>query len=245
MTPGVAELSPTRDRVLEEISEHGPLSAAEIAVRLGLTPAAVRRHLDLLAEQGLVDEGAAPVRGSRGRGRPARAYVLADGGHAQLRGGYDELAMSAIDFLARSAGPEAVRAFAAERADGLASAVRPAVEAAGPDPTARVEALAAALTAQGYAASTRPVGDGTSPAGMQLCQGHCPVQHVASRYPQICETEAQMFSDLLGAHVQRLASLAHGEHVCTTFVPTTTGPTAGSVTSSTDRTITRTTGERN
>ena len=240
----------TRDRVLGEISEHGPLSAADLGTRLGLTPAAVRRHLDVLDEQGLVDEAVTPVRAGRGRGRPARAYVLSDGGHAHLSGAYDELAVSALDFLARSAGPEAVRRFAVERADRLAAAARPAIEAAGTDPGARVEALAAALTTQGYAASTRPVGDGTSRAGMQLCQGHCPVQHAATRYPQFCETEARMFSDLLGVHVQRLASLAHGEHVCTTFVPTTaptgtTGTTAQSTANTTPGTTTRTTGERN
>lgn len=238
----------TRDRVLGEISEHGPLSAADLGARLGLTPAAVRRHLDVLDEQGLVDEAVTTQRGTRGRGRPARAYVLSEGGHAHLRGAYDELAVSALDFLARSAGPEAVRMFATERADRLAAVARPAIEAAGADPDARVEALAAALTTQGYAASTRPVGDGTSRAGMQLCQGHCPVQHVATRYPQFCETEAQMFSDLLGVHVQRLASLAHGEHVCTTFIPTSTTsaqPPALSGTTDTHGTTTRTTGERN
>lgn len=237
-----ADKSRTRGRVLEEISEHGPLSAADLGVRLHLTSAAVRRHLDGLADQGLVEEGAVAVQGTRGRGRPARVYVLSSGGHAHLQGAYDDLAVSAMDFLTRVGGPDAVRAFAAERAGRLAESARPAVEAAGSDPEARVDALADALTAQGYAASTRPVGDGTSRSGTQLCQGHCPVQHVATRYPQFCETEAQVFSDLLTVHVQRLASLAHGEHVCTTFVPTsTTPPVAGGQ----EPVVQRTTGERN
>ena len=58
--------------------------------------------------------------------------------------------------------------------------------------------------------------------GIQLCQGHCPVQHVAAEFPQFCEAETEAFSRLLGVHVQRLATLAHGDHVCTTFVPTPT-----------------------
>jgi predicted ArsR family transcriptional regulator len=62
------------------------------------------------------------------------------------------------------------------------------------------------------------VGGGNA-AGKQLCQGHCPVQHVASQFPQLCEAETQAFSQLLGVHVQRLATLAHGEHVCTTNIP--------------------------
>lgn len=236
--------SSTRDRVLQEISEHGPISAADLGRRLGLTPAAVRRHLDGLNDHRLVAEATTASGQARGRGRPARSYVLSGRGHSQLRDGYDELALSALDFLQRSGGPGAVRAFAAERAAQLAAIAGPAIEAAGPDFDARVTALADTLTAQGYAASTRPVGDGTTQVGMQLCQGHCPVQEVAARYPQFCETEAEIFSDLLGVHVQRLASLAHGEHVCTTFVPTgpasaVTGPKAITATT------TRSTSERN
>src|SRR5690606_40146701 len=68
----------------------------------------------------------------------------------------------------------------------------------------------------GYAASVRPV-PGTS--AIQLCQGHCPVQHVAEEFPQLCEAEAQVFARLLGSHVQRLATLATGAHACTTNVP--------------------------
>ena len=46
------------------------------------------------------------------------------------------------------------------------------------------------------------------------------MQHVAREFPQLCEAETEAFSRLLGVHVQRLATLAHGEHVCTTHVPT-------------------------
>jgi hypothetical protein len=46
------------------------------------------------------------------------------------------------------------------------------------------------------------------------------VQHVATEFPAFCEAETDAFSRLLGVHVQRLATLAGGHHVCTTFVPT-------------------------
>jgi predicted ArsR family transcriptional regulator len=44
----------TRDRVCREVLERGPVSAAELADVLGLTPAGVRRHLDLLLADGLI-----------------------------------------------------------------------------------------------------------------------------------------------------------------------------------------------
>ncbi len=86
----------------------------------------------------------------------------------------------------------------------------------------------AALRADGFAASTRPVQGG--PAGIQLCQGHCPVKHVAEEFPQLCDAETDAFSRLLGVHVQRLSTLARGQHVCTTFVPVPTLPQRKAVT---------------
>ena len=82
------------------------------------------------------------------------------------------------------------------------------------DPVARARLLAAALSAEGYAASAEHVG-----SGAQLCQHHCPVSHVAAEFPQLCEAETAAFADLLGVHVQRLATIARGDAVCTTHVP--------------------------
>src|SRR5918911_624840 len=55
----------TRDRVWRAVLEEGPVSASHLAERLGLTPAAVRRHLDALAAHELV----AQWRGGGGGGR--------------------------------------------------------------------------------------------------------------------------------------------------------------------------------
>jgi predicted ArsR family transcriptional regulator len=216
----------TRDRVRQAISEDGPLTAAALAARLGLTPAAVRRHLDLLAEKGAIEEHDPSSAGTagRGRGRPARAYVLSEAGHAGLDSDYDDVATSALRFLAERAGVDAVDEFARERIAEFEQRYAAQLAGAGEDVVARAEALATALTADGFAASTRPVGTGTALAGVQLCQGHCPVQQVAAEFPQFCDAETDAFSRMLGVHVQRLATLAHGEHVCTTFIPLRAGP---------------------
>jgi hypothetical protein len=57
-----------------------------------------------------------------------------------------------------------------------------------------------------------------SGGGEQLCQHHCPVAHVAAEYPQLCEAETEAFGRLLGLPVQRLATIAHGDGVCTTHI---------------------------
>jgi len=211
----------TRDRVRQTISEQGPLTAAALASRLGLTPAAVRRHLDLLAEQGAIEERA-----------PADA---GGSGSAGLDSDYDDVATSALRFLAEHAGADAVGEFARERSAELEARYAAQLATAGEDVTARAQALATALSADGFAASTRPVAAGTPLAGVQLRQGHCPVQHVVAQFPAFCDAETDAFSRLLGVHVQRLATLAHGEHVCTTFIPISAVPiTAQSATITSD-----------
>jgi predicted ArsR family transcriptional regulator len=70
------------------------------------------------------------------------------------------------------------------------------------------------LTKEGYATSVESKG-----LGEELCQHHCPIAHVAAEFPQLCEAETELFSQLLGTHVQRLATIAHGDGVCTTFIP--------------------------
>ena len=213
--------SRTRDRVLRTISEHGPVTTAALADDLGLTATAVRRHLDNLTADGLVE--ARDAVGPRGRGRPAKTFVVSGSGHRALTSDYDHLAGQALRFLHETAGPDAVAAFAERRSTELESRYAETVTAAGNAPAERVVALTEALNRDGFAASARPVGhpdDATPLTGIQLCQGHCPVQDVAAEFPQLCEAETEAFSRLLGVHVQRLATLAHGDHVCTTFVPT-------------------------
>jgi predicted ArsR family transcriptional regulator len=222
--------SRTRSRVLQMVSVDGPITAAELGRHLDLTPAAVRRHLDALVEQGTV-EPHEPAGVRRGRGRPARAYVVSEAGHSALEADYDSLAVEVLRYLAEHSGPAAVRDFARGRIGELEKRYAARLDDTGGDTAARADVLVEALSEDGFAATARPVGSG-SLTGVQLCQGHCPVQHVAEQFPAFCEAETEAFSRLLGVHVQRLATLAGGHHVCTTFVPTSglarkTAPTLG------------------
>jgi predicted ArsR family transcriptional regulator len=204
----------TRGRIARLILENGPVTAAGLSARLGLTSAAVRRHLDNLLADGMVEVRNARTYGSRGRGRPARLFTITDAGRSAFEHAYDDLATSALRFLADRAGPDAVAEFARQQIAELERRYRPAVGAA--DPAERVQALAAALSADGYAATAG--GGPATGGGEQLCQHHCPVAHVAAEYPQLCEAETEAFGRLLGTPVQRLATIAHGDGICTTHV---------------------------
>jgi predicted ArsR family transcriptional regulator len=208
----------TRARVARLILENGPVSAAALGSTLGLTPAAVRRHLDQLLEGGMIESRTARVYGNRGRGRPARVFAITDAGRSAFEHTYDDLATSALRFLEERAGQEAVSEFARRQVAELERRYRPVVDAA--PAGGKVKALARALSADGYAATASAVGHGAADvaAGEQLCQHHCPVAHVAAEYPQLCEAETEAFGRLLDTPVQRLATIARGDGVCTTHV---------------------------
>ena len=207
--------APTRDRVARTILENGPSTAADLARRLDLTPAAVRRHLDHLVGEGVVEARDPRVHGTRGRGRPAKVFALTESGRDSFDQHYDDLAVHALRFLAETQGEAAVVEFARRRA-AFVGRDYAAVLALDPDLTP-AEALARVFTHNGYAASVRelPV------VGEQLCQQHCPVSHVAHEFPQLCEAETEAIAEVLGTHVQRLATIAHGDGVCTTCIPQT------------------------
>jgi predicted ArsR family transcriptional regulator len=150
---------------------------------------------------------------SRGRGRPAKLFALTEAGRDHFDQQYDDLAAQALRFLAETAGEGAVREFANRRVAFIEERFDDVLEA---NPhLSPVEALAEVFTAEGYAASVRdlPV------VGEQLCQQHCPVSHVAHEFPQLCEAETEAIGRVLGRHVQRLATIAHGDGVCTTCIP--------------------------
>lgn len=208
----------TRRRVVRSILVEGPSTAAALGERLDLTPAAVRRHLDQLVEDGAIEARDPRPHDRRGRGRPAKVFALTERGRQTFDQKYDDLAVEALRFLRETGGEGAVRAFAHQRAAFIEERFDQ-VAARWPD-LSPVEVLAQVLSDEGYAAAVRglPVVSGQS-AGEQLCQQHCPVSHVAQEFPELCEAETETISKVLGRHVQRLATIAHGDGVCTTCIP--------------------------
>lgn len=190
---------------------HGPQTVSELAELLGLTASGVRRHLTALAELGLVSSQERAPYGPtprRGRGRPGSVFTLTDQGRSACGSAYDDLALSALRYLEAEFGPEAVAGFAAHRARSLAADV---AGANGCTP----EDLAETLTSAGYAAEVQPLGD----IAVQLCQHSCPVVDAAREFPILCEAETAELARVLDRHVTRLATLAHGDEVCTAVIP--------------------------
>lgn len=218
----------TRDQVARAILENGPSSAAILAKKLKITPAGIRRHLDALIASGVLiaRDPYQTASDSRGRGRPSKVFVMTDLGREKFEHSYDDLAVSALRFMSDSS-PNLVLEFAKARAKDLQKRALVTIESS-QNLSEKSKALAKFLSDEGFAANNHSQG-----IGEELCQNHCPIAHVAAQFPELCEAETQAFSEILGTHVQRLATIAHGDGVCTTFIP------KGPITQATSKPTTR------
>ncbi len=207
----------TRGAIIQLLLESGPTTASRIGEQLGLSAAGVRRHLDALIDAGDAQANAAAAWQHQGRGRPAKRYQLTAAGRAKLEHTYDDLASAAMRQLRELGGDEAIKRFARTRIDTILADVEPAAGAAAADVEAAADRIADALSGAGYATTTTRVKGPLH--GVQICQHHCPVSHVAQEFPELCEAEQQAMADVLGTHVQRLATIVNGDCACTTHVP--------------------------
>jgi predicted ArsR family transcriptional regulator len=201
----VSLLGETRAAIVEDLRRHDDRSVAELATELGISEVATRRHLGVLEDEGLVR--AHTVR--QGRGRPAARYQLTEDARRLFPQAHDRLAAEMLDFLAAEHGRDGLRAFLRWRMQRQVDGLRDAVTAE--DLHARLEQLAGALSAAGYAASVSPDGE-----GFTLRQHHCAIEDVAREHPELCAYEAASFSKVLGRDVtvSRRQTLAEGSSAC-------------------------------
>jgi len=190
----------TRDQIARTILENGPATAVVLAKKLSITPAGIRRHLDSLISEGVLTARDPYQANERGRGRPSKVFVMTDAGREK--------------FMSSKNGEHLVNEFAMSRAEEL-TRKGASIKSSNKSTLEKTKLLAKLLTKEGYSATTDKLGNGD-----EICQHHCPIAHVASEFPQLCEAETKAFSEILGTHVQRLATIAHGDGVCTTFIPT-------------------------
>lgn len=210
----------TREKVMHAVLSLGPVSAATIGKKLDLTAAAVRRHLDTLEEEGLVEVKV--VSGSqRGAGRPSRRYVVTHQGQVELGDDYLGVASDAMSMIVDLGGQEALRGFARKYFTDIETRFNERITE-NATLNERIQTLTAVLADLGFAATTRRAGRAakvTTLRAAQICQGHCPIQELAGEFPQFCEEETDLFARLLQVDVRRLSTMPTGGHVCNTHVP--------------------------
>lgn len=201
-------LGETRAAIVQRLRDSGAASVAQLAEHLGISDVATRRHVDRLADEGLVDSETV----NPGRGRPVARWSLTDRGLELFPSRYDELAHQLLDFLADT-GRDQLGAFLRWRQEHQVASYADAIDA--DDLPSRVQQLAELLTRDGYRAEVEADGD-----AFTLRQQHCTIADVAADQPLLCAHEAAAFGRLLGddVRVTRRETIARGDGACVCHV---------------------------
>ena len=196
----------TRRAVLDLLKRCGPQTVAQLREALGVSGVAVRRHLEALEHDGLVQQ----TTRSSGRGRPAYVYALTEVGHDLFPRNYHQLVAQLLEAAGTQFGADAVEGLFAYRQRVLADLYRG--RTAGRPLPELARALAAIQDENGYMTDCTATGD-----GRYLVQEHnCAIARVAGSYPTACAHELELFRELAGpgVEVDRVAHIQSGDPVC-------------------------------
>ena len=204
MARSLSSLPSTRRTILETLKRRGEARAEELAVALGITPSAIRQHLQGLLADGLVtyrDEKGAP-------GRPRHLYSLTPASEALFPKMYSELTNELLEYV-EDASPELLEQVFARRRDRRVDEARAVLD--GRPLPQQVAALTEILDADGYLATWEETDDG----GWRIIEHNCAILGVASKYGQACTSEIEFIRTVLpGADVQRVQHMMAGARRC-------------------------------
>jgi len=186
----------SRQRVLEYIARHPRATASQIAGGLGMSAPAVRHHISILRADGRVRADSSGV-GPR-RGRPRLAFRIPD----QMKG--NNLEVLADLLLAAWSGTAPQRRGRRRLPDVLGDHLITRLQGAEikPSATRRLDGLVQKLNDLAYEPRWEAGAEGPS-----VIFARCPYGTLAQRHPELCQMDARMVAQTLGASARQIAKV--------------------------------------
>ena len=208
----------TRGEIVALLRQRGECTVAELAEQLGIAPAAVRRHLEILTGEGTVQYRA--VR--QPTGRPFFAYRLTERARDAAVNGYPrllerlvtEVAALGREEMAAKDGRELLETVFGRMSEHLAAEYRGQVR--GETVEERVSSLTEALRDEGIVERWEKRED-----GYHLSTSICPHRRAALAAHSLCSSEARAIALLLGADVEQVGRMVDGAPLCEYVVKST------------------------
>ena len=201
----------TKSQIVGLLRSSGGATVHQLVSSLRMSPGAVRRHLDGLRAEGLVD--ARPLRHLVGR--PAFVFHLTEQGEEASAGGYSRLLNRMFRGLlgmeqgevAGGTGQEVLEKLFQEVAEQMARDHRP--EVAGPTLEERVAQASQALHAEGIVERWDRV-----PEGFRLVNVACPYRRAAQVSDAPCHSDRLAIELLVGQPVEQIGRVVQGHPYC-------------------------------
>jgi predicted ArsR family transcriptional regulator len=201
----------TRDEIVALLRERGEATVAQLTAAVGIAPAALRRHLEILAGEGTVEYRAV----KQPTGRPYFAYRLTERAREASFNDYPRLLARLVGEVAsldreQTAGKDGQELLAtvfANLGEHLAADYLPRVH--GDTPEERASSVTEVLKEEGIVERWQKADD-----GIHLSTSTCPHRRAAEASPGVCESEVRLLSTLIGAEVVPMARLVDGAACC-------------------------------
>jgi predicted ArsR family transcriptional regulator len=197
----------SRDRILFHLKTRGPQTAADVASRLGMTPAGARQHLVKLETLGLVESDDR----SEGRGRPRKYWRLTPRGHARFPDRHSDLTLDLLRSMRDVFGEPGLQQLIEHRERASIADYRKRVGECR-SLRQKLASLAKVRSREGYMASV--AADGRD--GFLLVEDHCPICAAAAACQGLCRSELAIFRAVLGTDVsiERVDHILAGARRC-------------------------------
>ncbi|MEB3100290.1 helix-turn-helix transcriptional regulator [Ferviditalea candida] len=194
----------TRKQLVTMLKKQGSLSVNEMAKQLGITEMAVRRHLNTLERDALLES----VLVRQAMGRPVRMYSLTGLADELFPKNYHVLTLDLLKELEEAVDEDPVGNLFERRKDRLLRKYKARME--GKNLKQRVVEMTEIQNEQGYMAAWEIHEDG----GFVIREFNCPISQVAQQYGQACRCELDLIRTLLEAEVKRKECLVNGGNKC-------------------------------
>jgi len=193
-----------RQAVLHILKLRGEMTAAQLCKAMKITYTAVRRHLSVLRQEGLINSR----NHQRGIGRPVYKYSPTVTASAHFPSGYENLAEHLLDTIFDKSGHVGVMNFLRLSNERLISVLMQRF--ADKSLAQRVELIAQYFADNGYMTSWTALPDGN----FFLYHRNCAIYKLAVRYRQLCILEPRLIECLLGVKVFRQQYILKNQPIC-------------------------------
>lgn len=202
----------TRDQMVRLLHERGECSIAELADAIGVSSGSIRRHIDLMVADGLLNARLE----RQPRGRPVTRYSLSEAGEEQSSGEHYQRLLSRLspalaslqaDDIAGVDGPGVVRRLFDHVAESVAAEYRPRIH--GETLGERVYQVTMVLSEEGILEEVEDAGD-----HYRLRNVACPYRSTAAENHACCDADRRTIELLLGQPVEQVKTVAAGGMTC-------------------------------
>jgi predicted ArsR family transcriptional regulator len=196
--------SSTRQEILTMLKTQGSMTVSEMAKAMDITEMAVRRHLNTLERDNLIETYL--VR--QAMGRPTHVYRLSEEAEKLFPRNYSDLTIDFLKDLERMEGHEKIEQLFQRRKERLSQDMNQSMKNLPFEE--KVHKLAEIQNHKGYMVDLQQTEEGD----YVLKEYNCPISQVAREYTVACECELLLFRELLDTEVERNECYAKGDNHC-------------------------------